>query len=306
MGKIAFVFSGQGSQHAGMAKDFYDSVASVHDLFTEAEEYRKGTIEQCFEGDVQTLKQTENTQPCLYLADLAAALALKEAGIKPDAVAGFSLGEIPSLAFSGALSIIDGFKIACKRGELMANAAAKVEASMMAAIKLDNKTIEEICKKYSHVYPVNYNCPGQLVVSGLDNELQKFKEDIKQAGGKAIPLAVSGGFHSPFMDTAAKEFGEYLSTMEVNIPKIPAYSNFTANLYDTNPKALMENQINHPVKWEDIIRNMADNGFDTFIEVGVGAVLQKLITKILPSAKAFCVENSEDIVLVLKEINTNA
>ncbi|MDD4699555.1 MAG: ACP S-malonyltransferase, partial [Oscillospiraceae bacterium] len=290
MGKIAFVFSGQGAQKAGMAREFFDSNPSVHDLFLQAEEYRKGTMEQCFDGDSETLKQTENTQPCLYLADLAAALALESAGIVPQAVAGFSLGEIPSLAFANAFSYLDGFKIACKRGELMANAAKQTPASMMAVIKLENKTVEEICKKYSAVYPVNYNCPGQLVCSGLDSELQQFKEDIKQAGGKAIPLAVSGGFHSPFMNSAAKDFGDYLSTIKVNIPEIDTYSNFTANPYDANPKTLMENQINHPVFWEMIIRNMAEKGFDIFIEVGVGAVLQKLITKILPSAKTFCVQ----------------
>lgn len=302
MGKIAFVFSGQGSQHAGMGKDFYENNSSVRTLFDEAEKYREGTLEQCFDGNTEILRQTENAQPCLYLSDLAAAMALKESHVIPDAVAGFSLGEIPSLAFAGAFSYIDGFKIACRRGELMADAANAVKTSMIAVLKLDNKVVEDICKKYSHVYPVNYNCRGQLVVSGLTEELEKFKYDIKAIGGTIIPLAVSGGFHSPFMDTAAKEFGMFLSGIKIDIPIISAYSNYTASPYSGNIKNFMENQINHPVKWEKIILQMVSNGFDTFIETGVGNVLQKLILKIAPDVKSFSVQNNADIFLVLKEI----
>lgn len=302
MGKIAFVFSGQGAQHPGMAKDFYDTNERVKSLFDEADAVRPGTLSQLFDSEAEVLKQTENTQPCLYLADLAAAIALEDAGIKAEAVAGFSLGEIPALSFAGAVSYLDGFRIACQRGKAMAEASKSVDASMLAVLKMENEEIETLCQNYERVYPVNYNCHGQLVVSGLKEELAKFKEDIKNAGGRAVELNVSGGFHSPFMDPAAKEFSRVLDDFEIGETKIPVYSNYTGNIYEGNAKALMLNQINHPVKWEQIIKSMIASGFDTFIEAGVGNVLQKLITKISREVKSFQCETPADIEAIVKEL----
>ena len=188
MGKIAFMFSGQGAQHVGMGLDLYNNYDSVKQLFDDAQSVRPGTKEQCFEGDEATLKLTQNTQPCLYLADLAAAVALKDEGIMPDAVAGFSLGEIPALSFAGAYSYTDGFKLAVKRGEAMGKASEHNPASMLAVVKLDNKTVEDICDKYEYIYPVNYNCTGQLVVSGKTEYFEQFSADVKAAGGRALPL----------------------------------------------------------------------------------------------------------------------
>lgn len=301
MGKIAFMFSGQGAQFIGMGKDLYENIPAVKTFFDAAESARPGTLELMFSGSDEDLKKTENTQPCMYLADLAAAKAVESFGIKPDAVAGFSLGEIAALAYSGAYSDIDGFSLVCKRGEAMAKAAEQNPASMAAVIKLPNEKVEELCEKVG-AYPVNYNSPGQLVVSGSAQSLEKLSELVKAEKGRVLPLKVSGGFHSPFMDSAAKEFGEVLKNFEIETPKITSYSNFTAKPYESEVKSLLENQINHPVKWESIIRDMVVDGFDTFIETGCGNVLQKLVSKIAPECKTYAVSTAQEAKTTVEEL----
>lgn len=291
MGKIAFVFSGQGAQHVGMAKEFYETFNPVADLFDIAEVERPGTLAQMFEGDGTELKQTQNTQPCLYLTDMAAARALMENGIEPEGLAGFSLGEIPALAIGGAYSDADGFRIAVKRGAAMAKAGEGQDVSMMACVKLPIEQVEELCKPYDKVFPVNYNSPVQLVVSGDKTQLETLSKDIKEAKGRGIMLAVSGAFHSPYMTPAVEPFGKELAEIPVELPDIPVYANYTAAPYEGDPKALMLEQINHPVQWVKLIRRMAEDGFDTFIECGVGNTLQKLISQILPEAKVLRVED---------------
>jgi [acyl-carrier-protein] S-malonyltransferase len=250
---------------------------------------------QSFDGDMETLTQTENTQPCLYLADLAAALAMKECGVTPDAVAGFSLGEIPALAYAGAFSYDTGFTAAMRRGALMAEAAKGMSTSMMAIVKMENEAVEALAAAADRVYPVNYNCPGQLVVSGDSEALKKFAEDVKAAGGRAIPLKVSSAFHSPYMDPASEAFGSFLGKLDgVTAPAIPVISNMTARPYGENVTEYMEKQINHPVKWEDSVRYLASEGFDTFVEVGVGSTLKKLIDKTLTDVHTYAVETAEE------------
>ncbi|NLN48692.1 MAG: ACP S-malonyltransferase [Clostridiales bacterium] len=302
MDRIAFLFSGQGAQYPGMGKDFYNKNRYIKEIFEMAEKYRTDTLFQCFESDSAVLKETENTQPCLYLADLTAAIALERSAIRPDAVAGFSLGEIPALAFAGAFSYLDGFKIACKRGELMGEANKKAPANMVAVLKLENSQIESICKIFKHVYPVNYNCTGQLVVAGLKEELILFENLIKSAGGRTLKLNVSGGFHSPFMDSAASKFGKFLENINISEPDLPVYSNFTTLTYSSNVKELMQNQINNPLKWQHLITNMIKDGINTFVEVGVGNTLQKLVTKISPDAKCISVENMDGVAYAIKEL----
>lgn len=304
MGKIAFLFSGQGAQYPGMAREWYETSPRVRALFDEAEALRPGTLAMMFEGDEEALRQTANTQPALYLADLAAALAAQEAGICPDAVAGFSLGEIPALAFAGAYSPIDGFRLACKRGEVMGAAAAKVDAGMAAVVKLQNEVVEELCRAHEQVYPVNYNCDGQLVVSGLTASLPAFYDAVKAAGGRALPLKVGGGFHSPFMNEASAAFGQALCDFALVTPAIPAYSNCTAQPYtaDSDLRDLLTKQINHPVKWARTLQTMAESGIDTFIETGVGTVLTKLTPKVLPEAKSFACGNPAELSALKKEL----
>ena len=299
MGKIAFLFSGQGAQSVGMGKAFYESDDSVKALFDACEARRPGTLKTMFSGPDAALTDTKNAQPCLYLCDLAAALAAKCAGLAADAVCGFSLGEIPALAFAGSYSYETGFDLVVTRGEAMAKAAAETPASMAAVVKLSNEDVEKACASIEDVYPVNYNCAGQVSVSLKAERMETLTKNVKALGGRVIPLKVSGGFHSPFMDGAAAEFADSLAAADISAPNITAYSNVTALPYGDDVVSVLSEQINHPVRWEATVRHLAENGFDTFFEVGVGSVLQKLVTKILPGAAAFAVNDPASLTAAL-------
>jgi [acyl-carrier-protein] S-malonyltransferase len=291
MGKLAFVYSGQGAQYTGMGSKLAEVSTAASKIFTMADKLRPGTSKQCFEGSAQELSQTGNTQPCMFTVEMAATAALFENEISPDFLAGFSLGEIAALTVSGAVSFDTGFQMVCCRGEFMQEAAKTYDSAMAAVLKLDNKTIEELCREYKNVYPVNYNCPGQVTVAGLKSELEMFKKDVKTAGGRIVPLQVAGGFHSPFMEDASKNFGDFLESLQIGEAFIPLYSNYTASPYTGNYRELLRKQICNPVRWQEIIENMIKEGADTFIEIGPGKTLRGLIGKISADVRTYNVED---------------
>ena len=289
MGKIAFVFSGQGDQYPGMGKELAEKYPVAAQVFEMCDRLRPGTAAQCFDGTEEELKETKNTQPCLFAMELAAASVLIEKGVTPDSVAGFSLGEVVAATVSGAFDNETGFWLVCKRGELMQRESEKFDTSMAAVVKLTPEQVRDICARYSDIYPVNFNCPGQITVSGLSEQMPAFFADIKAAGGRALPLKVKGAFHSPFMNKAAEAFAEELAHIKFKKRSITLYSNMTAEPYTDDAAGLLSKQICSPVEWEKLIRNMIGSGVDTFIEIGPGKTLTNMIRKISPDVKAVSV-----------------
>lgn len=285
MGKIAFVFSGQGDQYPGMGKELVEKYSAAASIYSMCDRLRPNTSKQCFEGTTDELKETQNTQPCLFALELAAANVLIEKGILPNTVAGFSLGEIVAATVSGIFDNETGFSLVCKRGELMQREAEKFDTSMVAVLNLTKEQVQSICNKYSGVYPVNFNCPGQISVSGLASQMADFLVDVKAAGGRAIFLKVKGAFHSPFMSESANAFAEELKKVKIMERGITLYSNMTAEPYTENIIDLLSKQICNPVQWEKLIRNMIDDNVDTFIEIGPGKTLTNMIKKINAKVK---------------------
>lgn len=289
MGKIAFVFSGQGDQYPGMGKELAAAYLEAAKVFDLCERQRPGTIRQCFEGTPEELSCTANTQPCLFAVELAAAAALKMQGVLPDMLAGFSLGEAAALTFAGAFDGAQGFALVTERGRLMQEAAEETNASMAAVLRLSAHEVESLCAELEQVWPVNYNCPGQTVVTAAAQQMEALAGKVRAAGGRLLPLKVGGGFHSPFMRRAGEQFARVLESAEMRQPALPVYSNVDGLPYAGGIQELkrqLARQITSPVLWQQLVANMIADGADTFIEIGPGRTLTGLIRRIDPSVSA--------------------
>ena len=263
-----------------MGKSLAEKSPAAARIFQMCDRLRPGTSQMCFEGSVMELQETKNTQPCLFAMELAAYEFLAEKGVQPDMAAGFSLGEVTAATAAGIFDYETGFRLVCLRGEFMQKEAEKFDTSMAAVLKLDEERVGALCSQFSHIYPVNYNCPGQITVSGLAEEMKSFSKLGKENGGRALPLKVKGAFHSPFMKEAAKAFHAALERTTIKQKQFPLYSDLTAMPYAENVPELLSEQITGPVYWEKLIRNMIADGADTFIEIGPGSTLCNMIRKI--------------------------
>lgn len=311
MGGVAFLFAGQGAQHPGMCAALAGREPAARAVFDAADAARPGTSLQCFEGTQEELNETANTQPCVFAADLACARALEARGVTPDAVAGFSLGEVAALTFAGSYSDADGFALVGRRAELMSDAAAKHPGAMRAVLKLDAAVVEDLAEQAGEAWPVNYNSPQQTVVAGAPEALAHLDGLVRAAKGRSMPVAVSGAFHSPYMADASEGLAAYLADGHAPAaPRVPVIANRSAGAYpsDETPEArsaratLLAEQASHPVQWVRTLQELERRGIDTFIEVGPGKTLTGLVKRTIEGATALPCETPEQLDAVLEEL----
>lgn len=309
MGKVAFLFAGQGAQHPGMCADLIASEPAAKAVFDAADAARPGTTEQCLSGTKEELSSTINTQPCVFAADLACARALAARGVEPAVVAGFSLGEVAALTFAGAYTDEQGFDLVCHRAELMADAAERNPGAMRAVVKLDSETVERLAAEAGEAWPVNYNSPLQTVVAGTEEACERLDALVKDAKGRCMKVAVSGAFHSPFMADAERGLADYLADGHMPAePRVPVLANRTAEPYpaDAGERAsLLSSQVANSVQWVRTLRRMADDGVDTFVEVGPGKTLTGLVTRTLTDVTALPCETVEQLEAVLAALGAD-
>jgi len=287
MKKTAFVFPGQGSQAVGMGKELCDHFKVAREIFEEADDTLRFSISGlCFEGPEEALKLTENTQPAVLTASIAALRVLRaERGIQPELTAGHSLGEYSALVASGALSFAEAVQIVRLRGKFMQEAVPVGEGTMAAILGMEWEEVEKVCEEASSgevLSPANFNCPGQIVVAGHTKAVERAIELVKQKGKKAMPLQVSAPFHSPLMKPAGVRLSEALQGTTIKELRIPVVTNVEAkaNLEPERVKPLLVEQVSSPVRWEESMRRMVEEGIERVLEIGPGKVLSGLMKRI--------------------------
>lgn len=297
MEKIAFVFPGQGAQKIGMAKDFYDTFESSKEVFRAANEVLDVDIEKiCFEEE-EKINLTEYTQPALLTACTAMLQPVCEI-VKPDMAAGLSLGEYTALVACKAMDFKDAAKLTRVRGKYMQNEVPVGVGGMYAVLGAKNELVQEVCDHIEDVYVANYNCPGQIIISGKMEALAVAKKELVEQGVKRVmPLKVSGPFHSGMLVGAGEKLAKELEPININTLEIPYVTNVTAEVVtkEDEIKTLLEKQVSSSVRWEESIRRMMKEGVGTFIEIGPGHTLTSLIKKIDRQVKVINVETVEDL-----------
>jgi [acyl-carrier-protein] S-malonyltransferase len=292
----AYIFPGQGAQYPGMGKDLYDHSTVARDMMEEANSLLGFRLtDTMFAGSVDDLKQTRVTQPAIFMHSVVLAKTLNN--FQPEMVAGHSLGEFSALVAAGALSFSEGLQLVFKRALAMQKACVLEPSTMAAVLGVDDKTVEEICAEIPEVVvPANYNCPGQIVISGSIAGIDAAMTALTQKGAKRVlKLVVGGAFHSPLMEPAALELAEAIAVAAFKMPVCPVYQNVNA-LPSTEPEIIRNNllaQLTSPVRWTQTVRNMVTDGATVFTEIGPGKVLQGLVKKISPEVEATGVDTLE-------------
>ena len=305
MSKIAFVFPGQGAQKAGMGKDFYENSKTAAQVIDQASELLKLDMKKlCFEEN-DLLDQTEYTQAALVTVCMAMEQVLREAGLKADVTAGLSLGEYCAISSAGGMKLEDAIKTVRQRGILMQNAVPGGKGAMAAVLGMKNEAVEEVVNGIEGVSVANYNCPGQIVITGWKDSVDAATNVLKETGAKRVlPLNVSGPFHSPLLQEAGEKLGNVLEDIALSPLKIPYVTNVTAKYVtdSSETKALLIRQVASSVRWQQSVEEMIANGTDIFVEIGPGRTLSGFLRKISRDVTSCNVSTLEDVEKVVSKL----